>query len=91
MIVSMFTLFLNLGGGEIILILLVVLLLFGGKGVPQFAKALGKGIREFKNASEDLQKDIQTHANSITNTVHEQMQDVTNFDEMNKNETQKRI
>ena len=44
---NLFVLFLNLGGGEVVVVLLVMLLLFGGKGVPNIARALGKGIREF--------------------------------------------
>jgi sec-independent protein translocase protein TatA len=39
-----------IGTGELILILCVALLLFGGKKLPEFAKNLGKGIREFKRA-----------------------------------------
>jgi sec-independent protein translocase protein TatA len=39
------------GAVEIILILCVVLLLFGGKKIPELMKGLGKGIREFKDAS----------------------------------------
>lgn len=38
------------GSGELIVILCVILLLFGGKKLPEFAKSLGKGIREFKKA-----------------------------------------
>ncbi len=41
----------GLGGTEIILIVLVLLLFFGGKRIPELAKGLGKGIREFKDAS----------------------------------------
>ena len=41
----------KLGTWEIILILAVVLLLFGGKKIPELMKGLGKGIREFKDAS----------------------------------------
>ena len=41
----------NLGGPEIFLIVLIILLLFGGKRIPELAKGLGKGIREFKEAS----------------------------------------
>lgn len=47
----------GLGGGEIFLILLVVLLIFGGKKIPELARGLGKGIREFKDASSGLDKD----------------------------------
>ena len=46
----MFGLF-NLGGGEIILILAIVLILFGAKRLPELAKGLGQGIREFKRAT----------------------------------------
>lgn len=41
----------GLGGGEIFLIVLALLLIFGGKKIPELARGLGKGIREFKNAS----------------------------------------
>ena len=57
-------LFFNLGGTEILLILLVILLLFGAKRIPELAKGLGKGIREFKDASKGIQKDIEQGANS---------------------------
>ena len=41
----------KLGWVEIVLILAVVLLLFGGKKIPELMKGLGKGIRDFKDAS----------------------------------------
>ncbi len=44
-------LFFNLGGSEIMLILLVVLLLFGSSKIPELARGLGKGIREFTDAT----------------------------------------
>jgi sec-independent protein translocase protein TatA len=42
----------NLGGGEIILILAIVLILFGAKKLPELAKGLGQGIREFRKATD---------------------------------------
>ena len=45
------------GAFEIILILAVVLLLFGGKKIPELMKWLGKGIKEFKDASKGEEKD----------------------------------
>lgn len=39
-----------IGTGELIVILCVVLILFGGKKLPEFARSLGLGIREFKKA-----------------------------------------
>ncbi len=42
----------NLGPMEIILIVLVVLVFFGAKKIPELAQGLGKGIREFKKATQ---------------------------------------
>jgi len=42
----------NLGGGEIILILAIVLILFGAKKLPELARGLGQGIKEFKKATD---------------------------------------
>lgn len=49
----------NLGGWEIFLIIVVLLILFGGKKIPELARGLGRGIREFKDASKDLQNQIE--------------------------------
>ncbi|MBL9135441.1 MAG: twin-arginine translocase TatA/TatE family subunit [Verrucomicrobiales bacterium] len=49
----------NLGWGEIVLILVVVLLLFGAKKLPELARGLGQGIKEFKKATKDVQDDLQ--------------------------------
>jgi sec-independent protein translocase protein TatA len=48
----------GLGGGEIILILFIILLLFGAKKLPELAKGLGKGIKEFKKASNEVTEEI---------------------------------
>ncbi len=40
----------NIGWQEILLIILVILLLFGAKKIPELAKSIGKGIREFRKA-----------------------------------------
>ena len=47
----------NIGGPGLILILLIVLLLFGGKKIPELMKGLGKGMKEFKDASNDKNED----------------------------------
>lgn len=47
-----------IGSGELIVILCVVLLLFGGKKLPEFAKNLGKGIREFKRSCQGIDDEI---------------------------------
>jgi sec-independent protein translocase protein TatA len=58
----MFGLF-NLGGGEIILILALVLILFGAKKLPELAKGLGTGIKEFKKATRDVTDEMQSAMN----------------------------
>ena len=52
----------NLGPWEIILILLVVLLLFGAKRLPELAKGLGQGIKEFKGAMSEAKQEIEDAA-----------------------------
>jgi len=55
-------LFLNLGGGEIFVIMLVVLLFFGSKRIPELAKGLGKGMREFKDAMAGIENEVKNAA-----------------------------
>ena len=50
---------LGLSGGELILVLAAVLILFGAKKIPDFAKGLGQGIKEFKKASREVQEEIE--------------------------------
>jgi sec-independent protein translocase protein TatA len=57
-------LFLNIGGGEMILILFAALMLFGGNKLPELARGLGKGIRDFKDASEDVKREINNQINN---------------------------
>lgn len=50
--------FAMLNGWEIVAILAVVLILFGAKKLPELAKGLGQGIKEFKKSSREIQDDI---------------------------------
>ena len=47
------------GMPEMFIILAIVLLLFGGKKLPGLMKGIGKGIKEFKDAKEDIQKETE--------------------------------
>ncbi|MEJ1929812.1 twin-arginine translocase TatA/TatE family subunit [Nostoc sp. NIES-2111] len=49
----------GLGGSEVILILAVLLLFFGAKRIPEIARGLGRGIREFKDATNDIKRQIE--------------------------------
>ena len=48
-----------LSGPHLILILAVVLLLFGGKKIPELMRGLGRGIREFKDAKDNVQRELE--------------------------------
>ncbi len=52
------------GGMEWIIIAVAVLILFGAKKIPEFAKGLGRGIREFKDAVKDVKKEVDEGARS---------------------------
>ena len=49
----------KLGWTEILLIAFVVLLLFGGKKIPELMRGLGRGFREFKDAKDNVKKELE--------------------------------
>lgn len=53
------------GGPELIVIVLVVLLFFGAKRIPDLARGLGKGIREFKDATKEIKKEVDDASKEI--------------------------
>ena len=54
-----------IGTTEIIIILVIILLLFGGRKLPELAKGLGLGLREFQNASRDIKKEVENASSDI--------------------------
>ena len=54
-----------IGGPEIVVILLFVVMFFGSKKIPELAKGLGKAMREVKDASNEIKKEIRDSATSI--------------------------
>ena len=48
----------SIGMPELVIIFTIVLLIFGGKKLPELARGLGKGIREFKKATTEVQDEI---------------------------------
>lgn len=56
--------FLNIGSSEMVLIVFVALLLFGGEKLPEIARGLGKGIRDFKDASDGVKREINNQINN---------------------------
>ena len=80
-------LFLNsLGTGEVVLIMFVVLMLFGSKGIPDFARNLGKGMKEIRNASNEIKRDIQKSALEMRKdlNIDNPLDDITKLDNPTK-------
>jgi sec-independent protein translocase protein TatA len=61
----------NLGATEILLIVLVILVFFGAKKIPELAQGLGKGIREFRKATREVQDDVETDVKKINEKKEE--------------------
>jgi sec-independent protein translocase protein TatA len=61
--------FKNLGAFELLIIVAIVLLLFGGKKIPELMRGLGKGMHEFKKASEGAHSDETAAATPPTQTT----------------------
>lgn len=55
----------GIGGPELLIILVIILLLFGAKKLPELAKGLGKSMKEFKKATQDVQDDFQEAMDAV--------------------------
>lgn len=58
-----------MGGGEIVLIIFVALLLFGSKAIPDVAKMLGKAMREFQKATNEIKREINESGGGIGDDI----------------------
>lgn len=70
----------GIGGGELFFIILVVLMLFGSDKIPDIARALGKGMAQLKNATNEIKSEIQSGAkdsgldlNSVTGGISDEI------------------
>lgn len=68
-----------IGTGEIIVILCVILVLFGGKKLPEFARSLGQGIREFKKACYGQEDEIALEP--IEEAKKQKKKEITEFED----------
>ena len=73
-------LFFSIGGAEIVVIVLVIIMFFGSKKIPELARSLGKGMRELKNATNDIQQEIRDSTKDISS-----IKDATNVNKQMKN------
>lgn len=79
--ISLIILFLgNLGGGELLVVMLFILLFFGSKNIPNLARGLGKGMREFRNAMNDVRSDLEISV-SADKTERKEVKPQNNPDE----------
>lgn len=68
-----------MGATEIVFIFLVYLLLFGAKGIPSFAKTMGGAVREFRNATDQIQREILSTTQEVKQEVNNVRQSVDPF------------
>jgi sec-independent protein translocase protein TatA len=66
-----------IGGGELMLVVLAVLLLFGSNKIPELAKMLGKGVREFKKATDEIKKEIHAETKDVQDDINNLKKDLT--------------
>jgi sec-independent protein translocase protein TatA len=55
----------SIGGQELFLILLIILVFFGAKKLPELARGLGQGIREFRKAAKDVQDEVEKETKKL--------------------------
>ena len=61
----------GISSGELIFVFIVVLLFFGSKSVPKIARTLGRGMRQIKDATQEIQNDIKKSAFDNTEEINE--------------------
>ena len=61
----------GISAGELIFVFIVVLLFFGSKSIPKIARTLGRGIRQIKDASQEIQDDIKKSAFDNADEINE--------------------
>ena len=61
----------SLGPWEIALVILVIIILFGGKKLPELARGLGLGLREFKKAKQEIKDEVKNVAEEVEDIENE--------------------
>ncbi len=68
--------YLFISGQEIVILALAVLILFGSKKIPEMARGLGKGMREFRKAADDIKRELNESAPDIKKDLKEMGDDI---------------
>lgn len=66
----------DISGGELIIVLLFVLMFFGSKGIPDIARTLGRTMRQVRDASNEVQREIHKGAHEVRRSFEEQQKPV---------------
>ena len=69
---STFPLLFDISGGELIVVLLFVLMFFGAKGIPDLARGLGRTMRQVRDATQEVKREIDRGAREVRRTVEEE-------------------
>ncbi len=80
----------GIGTTELIIIMFIILLIFGAKKLPELAQGLGKGIREFKKASNDIQEELSVNKQDEQIKSTENKKKDEKKDEMKSEKTEKK-
>ena len=72
----MFQIVLFISGQEIVILALAVLILFGSKKIPEMARGLGKGMREFRKAADDIKRELNQSAPDIKSGLEDIGKDI---------------
>ena len=61
----------SLGPWEILLVILAIILIFGGKKIPELARGLGQGLKEFKKAKQEIKDEVKSAAEEVEDVEKE--------------------
>ncbi len=75
---SMYIGFFSFGGGEIFIVVIAVLVLFGANKIPDLARTLGKGMNEFRRATDELKREFREGADDFKKDMEESKNDIQN-------------
>jgi sec-independent protein translocase protein TatA len=81
----------DVSGGEILVIVLFALLFFGSKNIPDLMRGLGRGIREFKDATNSIQREIHESSEKVKQQINVPLDQQTDIIEKEFKEIEKEI
>jgi len=73
----MLSMVLFISGGEIFIILLFILIFFGADKIPEFTRMMGKGVREFRKATDDIKREFSENTSGVMNDIRSIQHDLT--------------